>query len=198
MGAAIALKMLASIAIQLRPTPTPIAVSWLLTSRWRRWYRNPTRTLDLIGLEPGMRVLELGAGTGLFSTEARRRLGVSGKLICCDLQRGMLRALQQQVHTAGLTDVHLQAATAEQLPLADSCIDLVFAIAVLPMLYDKNAALVEIRRVLRPGGVLAVSEELAEPEYVPAWLIKRWCRWAGFDQTDQTHTFWWYVLRFRR
>ena len=68
------------------------------------------------------------------------------------------------------------AATAERLPLVDSSFDLVLAFAVLPMVRQKSEALLELRRVLKPGGLLAVSEEIIEPEYVPAMLTKRWCR----------------------
>jgi ubiquinone/menaquinone biosynthesis C-methylase UbiE len=126
------------------------------------------------------------------------RLVGDGRLVCVDLQMAMLRPLKQAIRDAGAPNVFLQAATAERLPLIDSSFDLALAIAVLPMLRHKDQALHELRRVLKPDGVLVVSEEILEPEYVPAALTKRWCRRAGFTLTGQIRTGWWYMLLFRR
>ena len=190
-------KLLLGLAIQLWPIPTPPWARWLLHTRWRHHYRAPRRTLELIGLQPGMQVLELGPGSGLFTLEAARMLAGQGRLVCVDLQMAMLRPLKQDIRVAGLKQVFLQAATAERLPIRDSSFDLVLAIAVLPMVPHKYQALQELRRVLKPGGLLVVSEEILEPEYVPAMLTRHWCRRAGFTLESQIRTGWWYMLFFR-
>ncbi|HEU5015866.1 MAG TPA: methyltransferase domain-containing protein [Roseiflexaceae bacterium] len=197
LGGLLGAKVLLSLAIQLWPVPTPPWARRLLHSRWRRCYRDPAQTLQLLPIQPGMRVLELGTGSGLFTAEAARMVGAHGQLLSVDLQPAMLRPVQQQFQQAGLQNVLLSAATAEHLPLPDNSVDLVFAIAVLPMIRDKPQALREARRVLSPAGVLAVSEELIEPEYVPAFVTRRWCRRAGFTLTACTRTRWWYMLHFR-
>jgi len=143
-------------------------------------------------------VLELGPGSGLFTIEAAPLLGDQGQLVCADLQMAMLRLLKRGIREAGLRNVFLQAATAEHLPLADSSFDLALVIAVLPMVRNKGQALHELRRVLKPGGILAISEEIMEPEYVPAILTRWWCRRAGFILASQIHTRWWYMLLLRR
>jgi len=191
-------KLLLSLAIQLCPIPTPAWARRLLHSRWRRHYRAPTRTLARLDIRPGMRVLELGPGSGLFTPAAARLLGESGQLVCVDLQMAMLRPLKQDVRAAGLRNVLLQAATAERLAFIDASFDLVLAIAVLPMVPHKHRALRELGRVLKPGGLLVVSEEILEPEYVPAMLTRYWCRRAGFTLAAQFPTGWWYMLLFRR
>jgi len=183
-----------SIAIQLRPTPTPPLFRVLLNNRVRRRYREPPATLAQAGIERGMRVLELGPGPGLFTTAAAGLLGDMGLLLCLDLQPAMLRPLQQHVCAAGLANVRLCTADAAALPLASSSIDLAYLIAVLPMLADKRGGLSELRRVLRPGGVLAVSEELLEPEYVPAFVTVWWCRQAGFRLRAHYGSAWCYTL----
>ncbi len=189
-------KGLLSLAMQLWPRITPPAFRFLLTGRWRRHYRDPAATLAPLDLRPGMRVVELGPGPGMFTAEAVRQVGCDGRLLCVDLQRGMLRPLQRLVRDAGLRNVALHCATAERLPFRDSSVDLVYAIAVLPMVVDKAAALRELRRVLRPGGVLAVSEDLIEPEYVPPLIMRRWCQRAGFMLARQIHRPLWYTLIF--
>ena len=197
LGAIVLAKLVMSISIQLRPTPTPPIFSFLLTSAWRRRYRDPAVTLAPIGLRAGTRALELGPGVGAFTAEAARLVGDEGMLLCVDLQKGMLRPLQRLVRQAGLEHVSLQAADAAALPLADASIDLAFLIAVLPMLANRRRALAELRRVLKPGGVLAVSEELIEPEYVPAFITSRWCRRAGFTPLARSGNLWCYMLTFR-
>jgi ubiquinone/menaquinone biosynthesis C-methylase UbiE len=192
------MKLLLSLAIQLWPIPTPAWARWLLHSRWRSFYRAPGRTLALLDIQPGMQVLELGPGSGLFTLEAARLVGSQGQLVCADLQMAMLRPLDQEIRAAGLRNVFLQAATAERLALHDTSFDLVLAIAVLPMIPEKHQALHELRRVLKPGGLLVVSEELLEPEYVPMFLTRWWCRRAGFTLVGQVRTAWWYMLLFRR
>jgi ubiquinone/menaquinone biosynthesis C-methylase UbiE len=197
LGAIVLAKLVMSIFIQLRPTPTPPIFRSLLTSRWRRHYRDPAVTLAPIGLRAGMRALELGPGVGAFTAEAARLVGEQGMLLCVDLQQGMLRPLQQLVRQAGLEHVSLQAADGAALPLTDASIDVAFLIAVLPMLANRRRALAELRRVLKPGAVLAVSEELIEPEYVPAFVIERWCRRAGFTPLARYANLWCYMLTFR-
>src|SRR4051812_11904420 len=98
-------KLLLSLAIQLWPTPTPPWARWLLHTRWRRHYRAPRRTLELLGIQPGMRVLELGPGSGLFTLEAARLVGGQGRLVCIDLQMAMLRPLKHDIRVAGFGGV---------------------------------------------------------------------------------------------
>ncbi len=196
-GAVIGAKVLLSLGIQVWPVPTPLWARQLLHSRWRRRYRDPAETMRLLGLAPGMRVLEIGPGSGLFTAEAARLVEAHGQLVSVDLQIGMLRPLQQQLQAIGPRNVLLAAATAEHLPLPDASVDLAFAIAVLPMIRDKRQALRELRRVLKPTGLLAVSEEVIEPEYVPAIVTRHWCRRAGFALTAQIDRGWWYLQLFR-
>ena len=196
-GMIVGTKALLSIAIQVWPVPTPPWARGLLHSHWRRRYRDPARTTELLQITPGMRVLELGSGSGLFTAEAARQVGSHGKLLSVDLQIEMLRPLQQHVQEKELRNVILSATTAEHLPFPDNSFDLVFAIAVLPMIRNKQQALHELRRVLSPHGVLAVSEELIEPEYVPAFVTRQWCQRAGFTLTKRIHKRLWYMLLFR-
>src|SRR5215217_926004 len=121
-GAAIGAKVLLSLGIQLWPVPTPLWARRLLHSRWRRCYRDPARTMELLGLAPGMRVLEIGAGSGLFTAEAARLVEPHGQLVSIDLQIGMLRPLQQQLQAVEPRTIMLAEATAEHLPLPDASI----------------------------------------------------------------------------
>jgi len=196
--AVIGAKILLGLGIRFGPVPTPLWARQLLDSGWRRRYRDPAQTMQLVGLAPGMRVLEIGTGSGLFTAEAAQLVEPHGQLVSIDLQIGMLRPLLRQLQVGEPCKIVLAGATAEHLPLPDASIDLAFAIAVLPMIRDKQQALRELRRVLKPAGLLAVSEEVIEPEYVPAIVTRHWCRRAGFALTTELHRGWWYLQVFRR
>ena len=74
-----------------------------------------------------------------------------------------------RLHHAGLHD----------LPLPDACLDAAVLVAVLGEVPARELALDEVQRVLKPGGRLVVSEELPDPAYLPAPLVRRWAKAAG-------------------
>lgn len=194
----LAVVFLAQLAIRiwvlLWPWPTPPLFAPLLASSARRRYRDPVATLAQLGIEPGIRVLEIGPGTGLFSSEAARRAAPGGLVVAVDVQPWMLHQLRRQ-HGATLpASLHLVGGDAQQLPLADASCDAALLIAVLPMIPARNCALRELRRVLCPGGTVLVSEDLMAPEYVPPAITRRWLAQAGFTIRHQATGFWCYSV----
>jgi ubiquinone/menaquinone biosynthesis C-methylase UbiE len=191
------LKAGVQVLIQVSPRITPPAASFLLHSQLRLRYRNIDQTIAQLQLTPTLRVLEIGGGTGTFTIPLAQAVAPTGALWSIELQLAMLRQQDRRVTQAGVTNAHLHQANALHLPFVDAGFDRVVMIAVLPMLPDKQQALREARRVLKPGGLLAVSEELIEPEYVPLALSRRWCRQAGFEHHVTYRTLWFYLLLFR-
>src|SRR3954454_11806430 len=113
-----------------------------------RGWRRATRTA--LGLRPGERVLDVGAGTGV-STEELARSGAFA--VGADLSIGMLRAGR-----AARPQVPLLAGDALRLPFADGTFDAVTISFALRNVVDTDAALRELGRVTRPGGRLVVCE----------------------------------------
>ena len=103
------------------------------------------------------RALEIGAGTGYFTLNLMRA-GVIGQAVATDISPGMLRVLSASADQLGLA-VETAACEAARLPFEDGSFDLVFGHAVLHHLPDLEAAFVEFRRVLRPGGAVAFCGE---------------------------------------
>lgn len=192
-----AAQLLVRLYIYFRPMPTPPIFAFLLRSRWRRRYRDPRRTLAPLGLLPGMRVLEVGPGTGLFTLEASRGVGSGGRVVSVDLQPAMLRLLRKSLPAQTPENISLLSGDATELPLVGATVDAAYLIAVLPMIPNRLGALLELRRVLRPGGVLAVSEEIVAPEYVPPRVTERWLRQAGFERLTRVEGFWCYMITAR-
>jgi ubiquinone/menaquinone biosynthesis C-methylase UbiE len=158
---------------RLRPTPCPFSQAAALDVSARRLVASPGRILGEFGLASGERVLEIGPGIGFYSVEAAKRVGTAGRLICLDLQREMLREVRRRTGAAGERRVDFVTADAGELPLRSGSIDRVSLITVLGEFPDRGRALAEIRRVLRPGGHLSVSEQLPDPDFVTRTTLRR-------------------------
>jgi demethylmenaquinone methyltransferase / 2-methoxy-6-polyprenyl-1,4-benzoquinol methylase len=121
----------------------------------RLWRRAVVKAVDP---RPGMRVLDLAAGTGT-STEPFVRAGAAA--VACDFSLGMLRVGRQREPTLPFV-----AGDATSLPFADGAFDAVTISFGLRNVHDPQAALRELRRVTRPGGRLVVCE-FSRPTWAP-------------------------------
>jgi SAM-dependent methyltransferase len=190
------LKLVSRLAARLgHSSPCPSALSWLVDNPLRRAYMRPV--LDRIGIGRGERVLELGPGPGAFTGGAAERGGPEGRLIAVDIQPGMMAQVQQLVRQAGLTHVEAHVASAHALPLDDGRVDRAFLITVLPEIPDRGRALAELHRVLRPGGVLSITEEFSDPDYLFLPETIRLVESAGFRFEERFGNFWVYTVNFR-
>ncbi len=128
---------------------------------WKRY------TLELCGLRPGQRVLDLAGGTGDLASRQARRVGDSGQVILADINAEMLqRGRDRLIDEGRVGNVQCIQCNAETLPFADASFDLVTIAFGLRNVTDKSAALASMQRVLRPGGrlcVLEFSHPLCEP-----------------------------------
>jgi len=181
---------------QGRGAPCPASLAWLVDNPIRRRYMRPI--LDRVGIRPGERVLELGPGPGAFTVDAARRVGPEGRLIAVDIQPQMIAQVEQRVREAGLTNVETHVANAYDLPLDDESVDRAFLVTVLPEIPDQARALAELRRVLKTGGLLSVTEEFPDPDYPFAFETIRRVESAGFGLERRFGNFWRYTLNFRR
>ena len=196
-GGLVLIKLAVQIYLQLRPHNTPPEVGFVLHSAIRLRYRSVERTLAPAQLRNGLRVLEVGGGTGAFSIPLADAVAPDGSVASIELQRGMQRQQQRRVCASGATNLWLYQADALALPFRDARFDRAVLIACLPMLHDKQRALRELRRVLKNGGLLMVSEELVEPEYVPPAITRAWCTKAGFELLSTHRAGLFYTVVFR-
>jgi SAM-dependent methyltransferase len=104
---------------------------------------------DLAGIESGQRVLDVGCGPGALTVELVARVG-AGNVSAADPSESFVTAAR-----ARNPGVDVQQAPAEQLPFADDAFDAALAQLVVQFMSDPVAGLSEMRRVTRPGGVVA-------------------------------------------
>jgi ubiquinone/menaquinone biosynthesis C-methylase UbiE len=174
--------------------PCPYALAWLVDNPIRRRYMGSV--LDRVGIQPGERVLELGPGPGAFTIEAARRTEPDGKLVAVDIQPKMIADVKARA--AGLSNVETHVASAYDLPLEDESVDRAFLVTVLPEIPDRQWALAELHRVLKPDGVLSITEEFLDPDYPLARTTIRWAEKAGFELAERHGNWWVYTLNFRK
>lgn len=181
-GIAVARAVAAWLAERRRREAFPASQATMLLNPLRPLIMPVGKTLVRFGLAPGQTVLELGPGPGYYSLEASRMLGPSGRLLCLDLQRGMLDILAGRIAEAGGRNAALAVADATRLPLQPASVDRAFLVTVLGEVPDQPAALAELRRVLKPGGLLGFSESLGDPDIVFLGKLRTMCREHGFEE----------------
>ncbi len=132
---------------------------------------------DRLGLQPGDRLLDLGCGAGRHAFEAYRR---GARVVALDYDFtelgevvGLMGAMHRQGEGTGESSAAAVNGDATNLGFADDSFDRIIASEVFEHVPDDAAAFAELTRVLRPGGIMAVT--------VPSWFPEQIC-WALSDE----------------
>lgn len=115
------------------------------------------RLLDLLHPSPGSALLDVGAGSGIVALQATARIGLAGRVIGSDIATAMMRLAKQAAVARGVTHVAFCSMDAERLGFPDDSFDVVTCAFSLFQFPDMGRALGEMRRVLKPGGRLGLS-----------------------------------------
>ena len=181
--------------------PAPAFIGRFLDSNLRRWVQPPGKLIERSGIKSGMTVIDLGCGSGAFTTFVARVVGEPGRVYAVDIQAAMLQQLEGKLskpENQDIRNIELKEASAYELPFADDSIDLVYMVTVLMEIPDRRRALREISRVLKPGGTLAVTEFLPDPDYSWCSTVIKTCQHEGFTLDASLGNLWNYTVRFKK
>jgi len=124
-------------------------------------FAHPETNLKALSLGPGMKVADIGAGTGLYALSAARAVGDSGRVYAIDVQQELLLKLKAESKRAHINTIEMIWANAEKpggTKLKDASIDAVILSNVLFQAEDMRAMLLESIRILKPGGKLLIID----------------------------------------
>jgi ubiquinone/menaquinone biosynthesis C-methylase UbiE len=124
-----------------------------------------TRLREVLDPSPGERVLEIGPGTGYYTLDLAQWVEPDGMVEVFDIQQEMLDHTMRRAGQRGLANVSATRGDATGLPYEDDSFDAALLVAVLGEIPEGDAALRELRRVLKPGGRLIVGELFGDPHF---------------------------------
>jgi demethylmenaquinone methyltransferase/2-methoxy-6-polyprenyl-1,4-benzoquinol methylase len=120
---------------------------------WKRYF------IATSNIQPGQRVLDVAGGTGDITALIRKRVGSSGSVVLSDINESMLEVGRKRLEDRGLVgNIEYSVANAEELPFDDGEFDAVTIAFGLRNVTDKDKALGEMHRVLKPAGRLLILE----------------------------------------
>ncbi len=128
--------------------------------------------LGVLSPSRGERILEIGPGTGYYSLPVADRIGPAGALEVLDIQQSFLDHTVARGRACGMDNILPTLADGSSLPYEDESLDAAFLVSTLGEIPEPEAALREMRRVLKPAGRLVVGEIFLDPDFTTfGWLV---------------------------
>jgi ubiquinone/menaquinone biosynthesis C-methylase UbiE len=148
--------------------------------------------LDLIGVDVGAVLADIGCGPGFLTLPAARRVGLNGKVYAIDVEPKMLELVSQAAAAEQLTNVECRQSSGLPIPLGDAVADVTICALVLHDLDDPHALARELARVTRPSGHIAIIEwtpavDDARRNRVPPEVTARLLRAVGREPNPPVH-----------
>jgi len=128
---------------------------------------DPDRAIDVLKLQKGAAVADIGAGSGYMTEKLSKKVGPAGKVYAADIQQGMIDLLNKRIAKRKLTNVTPVLSTQDDPRLPLDAIDLVLMVDVYHELSQPQLVLRHIKAALKPGGRLALVEYRKEDPNVP-------------------------------
>jgi arsenite methyltransferase len=112
-------------------------------------------------IKNGAAVLDIGCGAGVDSIIAGIIAGPNGRVVGIDIVPEMLERAESNLSLTNLQNINFKKVSGDDLPFADAEFDVVISNGVINLAPDKDALLSEVMRVLKPGGRLALADQVA-------------------------------------
>jgi ubiquinone/menaquinone biosynthesis C-methylase UbiE len=138
------------------------------------------RLREILDAKAGERILEVGPGTGYYTLDMAEWVGDEGTIEIFDIQQEMLDHTMRRAEERGFANVVPTQGDAQSLPYDDHVFDAAVLTTVLGEIPDQDAALLELKRVLKPGGRLVAGELFGDPHMVTLGSLRQRAEAADF------------------
>jgi ubiquinone/menaquinone biosynthesis C-methylase UbiE len=137
-------------------------------------FSDPSLNLSKLGLIDGMKVVDLGAGSGFYTFESAKRVGSSGRVYAVDVFKDLLERIRSVGVLNGLRNIEVIWGNCEKIggtKLGESIADRVIASNVLFQIEKLDDFVLEIKRILKPGGKVLIVDWSEVSSTSPKTLI---------------------------
>jgi ubiquinone/menaquinone biosynthesis C-methylase UbiE len=156
-------------------------------------FSDPASNLSKLGLNEGMKVVDLGSGSGFYTIEAAKRVGGSGRVYSVDIIKELLERVRSTGASQGLRNIEVVWGNVDKIggtKLREAVADRVIASNVLFQMEKPDEFVLEIKRILKPGGKVLVVDwselsALSPKTLVNAMKAQMFFEKAGF-KLDQS------------
>jgi 2-polyprenyl-3-methyl-5-hydroxy-6-metoxy-1,4-benzoquinol methylase len=165
--------------------PCPTWLSWLVELDNPFLKNNSAhQIIQHLALQPGMKVLDFGCGPGRLTLPVAKQIGPTGQVTAFDIQAGMLQRVRAKTQAEHLGNIQFIQGGAGDGKLGHNQYDRVLLVTVLGEIPDQKAALAEIFDSLKRGGILSVTEVIADPHFQRRDRVAGAANSVGFVERD--------------
>lgn len=166
-----------------REIPCPAFLSFLVELDNPLFRNNSARVIIAhLGVASGMQVLDAGAGPGRLTIPLSKAVGPTGRVVALDVQRAMLEKVRAKAERAKLANIDFVEAALGTGKLPRGRFDRAVLVTVLGEIPDRAGALREIHDALKPGGILAITEVIADPHFQRRKAVRALAADVGFRE----------------
>jgi ubiquinone/menaquinone biosynthesis C-methylase UbiE len=158
----------------------PYQKAFTLLIPFRNIFLSPKQIIKRLELKDDLNVLEVGPGPGYFSVKVAKVLS-RGKLVLADIQQEMLDYARKRLDKRGIKNVEYYLCNGNNFRFADNSFDRIFMVTVIGEVENKKEYLAEFYRILKPNGLLSISELAGDPDKLTIYEVKDLAANSNFE-----------------
>lgn len=158
----------------------PHQMAFTLLLPFRKIIFSPKKLIQRLELKSDMRVLEVGSGPGYFSVYVAKNLQ-KGILVLADIQKEMLSKARKRLVRKKIFNTEYYLCDGESFNFTDNSFDRIFLVTVIGEVENKKLYFQEFYRILKPEGILSISELAGDPDKMKPEEIRSLAEGVGFS-----------------
>lgn len=163
----------------------------------RNIFLSPKKLIQRLELKEDSIVLEVGPDPGYFSPKVAQCVP-KGKLFLVDIQQKMLDIAKKRLSRKGITNVEYYLCNGETFPFPNCTFDVIFLVTVLGEIENKEQYIKEFYRIMKPNGILSISEQAGDPDKLSKEEIKDLLKYSSFEYYKSYGNNYNYTINFKK